>query len=252
MTKMQNPFIWYDLMTPDVEGAKKFYSDVVGWNFTAQMPAYNVANVGKIGVGGIMETPAELKDMPPFWSGYVYVPDVDAACAKIKKLGGKVHREPWDVENYLRMAVVADPTGAAFNIMQPKMPDPPERVKDGAIGTIGWREAHVGDLGKAWAFYSEMFGWTKGTTMPMGEMGDYQLFQIDGKDVGGMMKKMDVMPMPVWAYYFYVDGIEAAVTRITKAGGKIANGPMSVPGDQWIVTGIDPQGAFFSLLSNTK
>ena len=61
MTKMQNPFIWYDLMTPDVEGAKKFYSEVVGWNFIAQMPTYNVASVGKIGVGGIMETPAELK-----------------------------------------------------------------------------------------------------------------------------------------------------------------------------------------------
>ena len=252
MTKMQNPFIWYDLMTPDVEGAKKFYSDVVGWNFTDQPPAYHMANVGKAGVGGIMETPPELKGMPPFWSGYIYVDDVDAACTKIKKLGGKVHREPWDIPGILRMAVVADPTGANFNIMKPFMADPPERVKEGSPGTIGWREGHVGDLGAAWKFYSEMFGWTKGTAMPMGEMGDYQLFQIDGKDVGGMMKKMDAMPMPMWAYYFMVDGIDKAVTRLTKAGGKIANGPMEVPGGQWMVNAIDPQGAFFSLLSNTK
>ena len=252
MTKMQNPFIWYDLMTPDVEGAKKFYSDVVGWNFTDQPPAYHVANVGKIGVGGIMETPPELGKMPPFWSGYIYVSDVDATCAKIKKLGGKVHREPWDIPGILRMAVVGDPTGANFNIMKPFMADPPERVKEGAPGTIGWREGHVGDLDAAWKFYSEVFGWTKGTTMPMGEMGDYQLFQIDGKDVGGMMKKMDAMPMPMWAYYFMVDGIDAAVTRLTKAGGKIANGPMEVPGGQWMVNAVDPQGAHFSLLSNTK
>ena len=44
-----------------------------------------------------------------------------------------------------------------------------------------------------------------------------------------MMKKMDAMPMPMWAYYFKVDGIDAAVTRINKAGGKIANGPMKFP-----------------------
>jgi predicted enzyme related to lactoylglutathione lyase len=252
MTKMQNPFIWHDLMTSDVEGAKKFYAEVVGWNYTQQPPAYTVANVGKIGVGGIMATPPELGKMPPFWSGYIFVTDVDAACTKIKKLGGKIHREPWDVENYLRMAVVADPTGAAFNIMQPKMPEPAERVKEGAVGTIGWNEAHVGDLDAAWKFYSEMFGWTKGTVMPMGEMGDYMLFQIDGKDIGGMMKQQKMLPMPMWLYYFNVDGIDAAAARITKAGGKIAMGPHQVPGGQWIVSGFDPQGANFNLLSATK
>ena len=88
--------------------------------------------------------------------------------------------------------------------------------------------------------------------MDMGPMGVYQLFQIDGKDVGGMMKKMDSMPVPSWVYYFNVDGIDKAVARIAKAGGKIAMGPHQVPGGQWIVTAQDPQGAFFSLLSESK
>ena len=249
---MQNPFVWYDLMTPDVEGAKKFYAEVVGWNFTAQMPAYNVANVGKFGVGGIMETPAELGKMPPFWSGYIYVPDVDAACAKIKELGGKVHREPWDIPGILRMAVVGDPTGANFNVMQPFLPDPVERVKDGADGTIGWRELYSGDLAAAVVFYEKAFGWTRGQAMDMGEMGTYQLMQIDGQDVAGMMPKMESMPMSVWGYYFNVDSIEAAQARLLKAGGKVTNGPMQVPTGRWIVQGIDPQGAHFSLLSLNK
>ena len=115
---MQNPFIWHDLMTSDVEAAKKFYGTVVGWTFEAQMPQYHVANAGGTGMGGIMETPEHLKGMPPFWSGYIDVADVDATCAKIEKLGGKVKREPWDVPNVARMAVVADPGGAMFNIMQ--------------------------------------------------------------------------------------------------------------------------------------
>jgi predicted enzyme related to lactoylglutathione lyase len=249
---MQNPFVWHDLMTTDVEAAKAFYGDVVGWSFEHQPPAYSVAQVQGMGMGGIMAVPPEAKGMPPFWAGYVYTPDVDAACAKAKALGGKVWREPWDIPGVIRMAVLADPTGATFNIMQPLSTEQRDMPKDGAFGAVGWNELHAGDLDKAWAFYSEMFGWTKGTVMPMGEMGNYMLFQIDGKDIGGMMTKMDSMPMPVWAYYFSVDGIDAAVARLTKGGGKVAMGPHQVPGGNWIVNAFDPQGAFFSLLSATK
>lgn len=250
---MQNSFVWHDLMTPDTEAAKKFYGTVVGWTFTQQMPTYTVANVaGDKGMGGIMATPTEIAGMKPFWSGYVYTPDVDAACAKIKKLGGFVHREPWDVPGILRMAVVGDPTGGNFNIMQPltdnpgNMPGPSER------GAVGWNELHAGDLNAAWDFYSAMFGWTKGQAMNMGPMGDYQIFQINGRDAGGMMKRQDPLPSPMWLYYFNVDGIDAAAARVTQTGGKITMGPHQVPGDLWIVSGLDPQGAIFNLLSKTK
>jgi uncharacterized protein len=249
---MQNPFIWHDLMTPDVAAAKKFYGDIVGWNFSHQMPAYEVANVGKAGVAGIMETPAELKGMPPFWAGYIFTPDVDAACAQVKKLGGKIHREPWDVPGMLRMAIVADPTDASFNIMQPLSTEQREMAKEDAVGTVAWNELHAGELDAAWQFYSAMFGWTKGEVMPMGDMGDYMLFQIDGKDVGGMMKRQEMLPRPMWLYYFKVNGIDAAVARINKGGGKIAMGPHQVPGGQWIVSAFDPQGASFQLISQSK
>lgn len=249
---MQNPFIWHDLMTGDVEAAMKFYGTVVGWTFEAQMPQYHVANVGGTGMGGIMETPEHLKGMPPFWAGYIHVGDVDAACAKIKKLGGKVKREPWDVPNVARMAVVADPGGTVFNIMQPFPRDAANMLPASALGAVGWNEAHVGDLDSAWKFYSEMFGWTKGSVMPMGAMGDYMLYQINGNDAGGMMKKQEMLPGPMWLYYFNVDGIDDAAARITKAGGSIAMGPHQVPGGQWIVSAVDPQGGSFQLVSATK
>jgi predicted enzyme related to lactoylglutathione lyase len=249
---MQNPFVWHDLMTSDVEGAKKFYADVVGWTFTPQPPEYHVAHAGGKGMGGIMAMPVELKGMPPFWSGYIHVSDVGATCKKIKKLGGKEHREPWDISTYLRMAVVGDPTGANFNIMQPLSQEDGNLPPSSAVGAVGWNELHAGELQPAWDFYAEMFGWTKGTSMDMGKMGIYQIFQIDGKDVGGMMKKFEGMPMPVWAYYFNVDGMEAAVARITKGGGKIAMGPHQVPGGNWIVNAFDPQGGYFCLTSVTK
>lgn len=249
---MQNPFIWHDLMTTDVEAAKKFYGAVVGWTYESQMPTYTVALAAGAGMGGIMPRPPEMKDMPPVWTGYVYTPDVDATCKQVVKLGGKIYKQAWDIPNVGRMAVIGDPTGSGLMIMQPFPTQERDMPKPGALGTVGWNELHAGDLNIAWDFYSKLFGWTKGATMPMGEAGDYQLFQIDGKDVGGMMKKMDATPMPMWAYYFNVNGIDAAVARITKAGGKIANGPMEVPGPMWTVSAADPQGAFFHLVSNTK
>jgi uncharacterized protein len=250
---MQNPFVWHDLMTTDVEGAKAFYGKVVGWNYSSQYPGYHVTLAGDQDVGGIMAKPEHLKGMPPFWSGYVFTPDVDAACKQVVEYGGKVLQQPWDIERMLRMAVIADPGGAVLNIMQPLSEEERSSPAEGAPGTVGWNELHAANLDAAWDFYSKMFGWTKGYAHDMGgPAGVYQLFQIAGKDIGGMMKKMDQMPQPVWLYYFMVDGIDAAAERVRKAGGAVAMGPHEVPGGQWILHASDPQGGHFCLLSNTK
>ena len=249
---MQNPFIWHDLTTSDVAAAKTFYGDVLGWMFDQQMPNYTVTLAGGAGMGGIMDIPPEMKGMPPVWMGYVFTPDVDAACKEVIKLGGKIYRPAWDVPNVGRMSVIGDPTGAALMVMQPFSAEPQKSPTRGTAGTVGWNELHTADLSVAWDFYSKLFGWTKGTPHDMGPMGIYQLFQIDGKDAGGMMKKMDSIPMSMWVYYFNVEGIDEAVARVKKAGGKILNGPMEVPGGQWTVNAQDPQGAFFSLVSETK
>ena len=249
---MQNPFIWHDLMTTDVEGAKAFYATVLGWTFSVQPPDYHLAGINGKDIGGIMATPAEAKDMPPFWAGYVFTPDVDAACAQVTSLGGTIFKGPWDIPGILRMAIIADPTGATLNVMQPLMQSERTDHPTGTQGTVGWHELHAGDLNTAFDFYAALFGWTKGTTMDMGPMGIYQLFQVGGKDAGGMMKKHPSMPMPCWMYYFNVNGIGAAAARVTAGGGKIIMGPHQVPGGQWIINGMDPQGAMFALVSLTK
>jgi predicted enzyme related to lactoylglutathione lyase len=83
----------------------------------------------------------------------------------------------------------------------------------------------------------------------MGAMGRYQLFNAGGPPIGGMMTKPADVPAPFWSYYFRVDAIGAALDRLKREGGQVINGPMEVPGDDWIVQGIDPQGAMFSLVS---
>jgi hypothetical protein len=86
--------------------------------------------------------------------------------------------------------------------------------------------------------------------MDMGPpMGTYQIFAIGGTPAGGMMNKPPQIPYPFWVYYFNVDGIDAAITRVQQAGGKILNGPMEVPGGSWIAQCRDPQGAMFAMVA---
>jgi uncharacterized protein len=249
---MQNPFAWHDLMTSEVDAAKDFYTRVVGWNFTHQPPDYAVANAGGKGMGGIMAMPAEAKGMSPFWAGYVYTPDVDEACARVTALGGSIYRAPWEIPGVIRMAVICDPTGASLNLMQPLSQDDGPPAEPGTPGTVAWNELISTDPEAAADFYCQLFGWTKGEGVQMPAIGLYQVMQINGQDAVGVMKKPDDMPESFWSYYFLVDGIDAAATRIKDHGGTVMFGPVEVPGGQWIVTGSDPQGAFFSLMSNTK
>ena len=104
---------------------------------------------------------------------------------------------------------------------------------------------------RAFAFYSGQFGWETMEEMDMGPMGTYRIFGADGVQMGGMMDKPDDMPASAWGFYFNVDGIDAAIERITANGGQVLMGPHEVPGGSWIVQAVDPQGAKFALVSPT-
>ncbi len=254
MTRNPSKFIWYDMITPDLKAAAAFYSPVAGWRIEdSGMPggAYSILWAGDIMVGGLMEE-KQAAQVPPKWNGYIYSPGVDDDAKRVKTLGGRICQEPADIPGIGRFAVAADPHGATFNLFKPNSSETPAKVAAGTPGHIGWRELHAGDGPQAWTFYETMFGWTKDQGLDMGAMGIYQIFAAGDGAIGAMMTKTKDMPQPIWLYYFNVDGIDAAIARIEKHGGKVTMGPHEVPTKQWIVQGTDPQGAMFALLSNTK
>ena len=251
---MHGKFFWYDVMTTDTKAAQKFYGDVVGWGAQdSGTPGtdYTLFTVNGRGVAGLMPVPEDARKAGarPCWMGYIAVDDVDQAAARLERDGGKVHRPPTDVPGVIRFAVVADPQGAGFLIAKGLVPDALPELPAGTPGTVGWRELYAAEWKAAFAFYEKMFGWTKAEAMDMGPMGTYQLFATGGDPVGGMMTKPETIPMPCWGYYFNVAGLDAAAARVTAGGGKILNGPMEVPGGQWIVNCMDPQDAAFSLVA---
>lgn len=256
MTDLASRFVWYELMTTDTASARLFYGSVVGWGTRdASQPhmAYTLFTVGERPVSGLMDLPDQARKMGARsgWIGYISVADVDAAAAKVASLGGTVQVQPTDIPEVGRFAVVSDPQKGVFTLFRPlPIQSPPEDPEPGTPGHIGWHELYAEDWEKAFDFYAGMFGWQKGDPMDMGELGIYQLFTTAGGQmpVGGMFNKPRSMPTPFWLFYFNVDDIDAAVTRVEGGGGKLLNGPMQVPGGDWIVQCMDPQGAMFALV----
>lgn len=255
MTSTPARFCWYELMTGDAQAAAAYYRNLFGW--TTQDSglndrSYTIVSAGGVGVAGIMPFPPHLKGsgMPPNWMGYIAVDDVDAYAARVQGAGGSIHKAAEDIPGVGRFAVVADPYGAGFILFKPTSNESPPAVAPNTPGHVGWNELHAGDGPGAFAFYSSLFGWTKGEAMDMGPMGVYQLFKTGtADDVGGMMTKMPEMPVSAWQFYVNVDGIDAAVARATQGGGKLLMGPHEVPGGNWIANIADPQGAIFAMVS---
>jgi predicted enzyme related to lactoylglutathione lyase len=243
--------VWYELMTTDTAAADAFYRKVVGWTsapFAGSLTPYTVfKRSGQVQVAGLMETP-EGMHMPPFWAMYVGFPKLESAVAHIKRLGGSELSPSIEVPTVGRLQMMKDPQGAAFYIIQPAPSDErPETAPE--VGEASWHELMTTDAPAALKFYSEVFGWQPSETMDMGSMGKYYMFNRPHGMIGGMMNKPPEMASvpPYWMIYFRVPDIDAATERIKSNGGRIANGPMEVPGGDRVVNAIDPQGAAFSL-----
>ena len=113
-------FSWNELMTNDVEGAKAFYGELLGWtteDMTTDCGSYTMANAGDKAVAGIMATPPQAEGTPPMWGAYVTVDDVDAMPGQIEKLGGKVLMPPQDIPDVGRFLVLQDPQGALLMLI---------------------------------------------------------------------------------------------------------------------------------------
>jgi uncharacterized protein len=247
-------FVWHELMTSDPKAAQDFYKEVVGWDtapFEGAPMEYTMWMAGQQPVGGVMDIPKEAKDMgtPPNWLAYVAVPNVNETIELTKKLGGGVYNGPITMPNVGTFAILHDPQHAAFAVITGEGENPPE--SDPQQLEFSWHELMTTDYKAADDFYGKLFGWETKSEFDMGpEMGTYHMFGRDRFTYGGMMNKPEFVPAPPhWLHYVQVDSADAAAERAEKAGGKVVNGPMEVPGGDRIAQIIDPQGAAFAVHS---
>ncbi len=119
--KKQGAFSWHELMTDDVEGAKRFYTELLGWTLEefpmGEGESYWVVKAGEEQMGGIMKTPPGAESMPPYWGAYITVDNVDGTAKRAEQLGAKILVPPTDIPQVGRFATLQDPRGAAFSII---------------------------------------------------------------------------------------------------------------------------------------
>jgi len=249
-------FIWYELMTPDAEGAKAFYDAVVGWNISEGAPEFGgYRMIGRSdggNAGGVLPLTDEMQQhgARPTWLGYVSVADVDQAVAAIEQAGGKGLMPAFDIPNVGRIALVADPQGAPFYVMRATPPEPKAQsdvFSPTAEQRVGWNELSTTDPVAARKFYTGQFGWGSDEFMDMGEMGEYRFLEQDGTRIGALCGVMQGQ-QPKWRFYFRVPSIAKAKDTAEQKGGTIHMGPHQVPTGDYIVIGSDPQGAEFALV----
>jgi len=247
-------FVWHELMTTDPAAAAEFYREVAGWDSQpwSNDASYTLLTTAAGPMAGVMTIPDDAKAMgaPPSWLVYMGTPDADETVRHAESLGGRVLRAPADVPGVGRFAVVADPQGAVFAVLQPNGESRPDNATV-ALGDFSWHELATTDWKAAFEFYHALFGWEMTDAMDMGpEMGTYQMFGWHGRTLGGMFTKPAQMPgPPYWLPYAKVRDAKGAAATITRIGGQVLNGPMEVPGGDWITQGMDPQGAVFAVHS---
>ncbi len=239
---------WVDLASPDLAASASFYSSLFGWEVKDQGPEsghYNMMELGGNAVAGAATI--MMEGQPPAWTTYISVEDADASIDKVKAAGGTVFVEPMDVLDVGRMAVFADPTGAAAAVWQPR-----RHIGAGLVneaGALAWNELTTRDPAAAKIFYGEVFGW-EGETGEMGDM-EYTMWKLGGNEIGGMLTTPAEVPPEVaafWLPYFAVADCDATVATATGLGAALVNGPIDIPAGRFAVVG-DPTGAMFGVIA---
>lgn len=113
-------FSWSELMTPDLEAAKAFYTKLFGWTLEDTQMAgmtYTLIKAGEREVGGMMATPPGAAGTAPMWGTYVTVDDVDRVAQTATELGASLVVEPRDIPEVGRFCVIRDPQGALLSVI---------------------------------------------------------------------------------------------------------------------------------------
>jgi predicted enzyme related to lactoylglutathione lyase len=247
-----NTVVWADLATPDLNKARAFYGELLGWSFTggddAQTGFYTTGNRDGRRVAALSTMMPDMPG-PSAWTIYIGTENADQTATKVQAAGGRVMQPPMDVMEYGRMAIFADPSGAAFGVWQPKTHTGAQVVNE--PGSMAWHEVYTRNGAKAREFYQRVFG-LKPQKMEGGGM-DYWTLHNGDETVAGLMPMGDSFPKEVpshWNTYFAVTDTDAAAKKVQQLGGRVVQPPSDTPYGR-MASVADPFGAEFSLIKPT-
>lgn len=250
--KAEGTPVWADAMFTDLEGAKSFYGDVLGWTFGEESSEYGnytqaYAN-GKAAAAVVPPMPGQ--EGLSQWCLYLASPDAAATAARIRENGGEILMEPMEVGDFGSMCLARDPGGVVFGVWQAgthegfdaDMREP---------GAFCWAEVFTRAPEKSDTFFSAVFGY--GQRQMQDDMIDFRLYTLGETMALGRMRMTDDFPPEVPPYinvYFNVPDCDDTVAKATKLGADLRFGAMSSPFGRFAALS-DPQGANFSVIDTS-
>ena len=249
-------FCWPELSTTDQNAGVAFYRNLFGWNVNEQPMGpgemYSMFEMrGRAVAAAYTMRPEERQHgAPPHWNSYVTVAKADDAAKRAQELGGKVLAPAFDVMDAGRMAILQDPTGAIFQVWEPKRHTGARIL--GEPGALCWTELATRDTTTAKKFYTSLFGWKEKTSTSAGM--NYTEFSVGDTPGAGMMEmnaQMTGVP-PHWMPYFMVSDCDASASKAKELGGALLVPPSDIPNVGRFAVIRDPQGAVFAIFKMSR
>lgn len=246
-------FCWVDVAARDIAKETNFFKQTLNWDVREiPMPqgAYPMIFVGDSAVGGFMDLQRLAKGTPPHLAATIRVDKIDKAFALALKSGAREISKPSEVGDMGKIAVIADPTGAAVNLW--------EVIKHEGIsadsmieGVPSWFELMTNQPDISQKFYKQAFGWEARKTDAK-DM-EYLEFYKGSYLIGGLFPLTKNIQMPnAWCVYFTVRNIDKTLAQATKGGAKVVV-PVTQAGSIGKFAGLtSPQGAYFGVVQYNK
>jgi len=245
---------WADLIAPDLDAAKRFYTAVMGWQYEdngADHGHYTMclARGGKP-VAALMPPPPGMEGMPPVWNVYFATPDVGATLMRVETAGGKPAMGPQPVPGAGTMGFAVDPQGAAFGLWQA------EQHLGAALwaepGALCWNQLDTTAGQEADDFYRAVFGYADQQQIGDGTQFDYSVWNVAGEQPAQVAGRWKVpagqLPAggPAWSAFFTVADCDKAAASTAELGGKVLQGPDESPYGRTAMIS-DPSGALLRI-----
>lgn len=251
-TNQHGTFCWLDLATTDTAGAKKFYTEVFGWEImdipVGENMVYTMLNLNGKPVAALSDMQPDQKAMniPSYWTSYVAVDNAAEIMEKVAENGGTIVMPVMQIMEEGSMGIIQDPGGAFLGVWQAL--NMTGFAYYGEPGSVCWFEHGCHDRDKAIPFLEKTFGWKSETS----QMGDnlYTTFMLGDKMVAGLYQMTpDMASIPShWLPYFGIASIDTALEKVAELGGNIIMPKMFVGGVGHFAVVQDPQGGVFGLL----
>lgn len=242
---------WTDLWTSDVEGSRRFYSDLFGWEAaepSEEFGGYFMFLRDDLPTAGGM---GPMGDMPAgnVWTIYLATPDIATLATTAEGAGASLYMQPEPIADLGSQLQMADPQGATVGAWQ-------ENTFPGFVvldepGAPSWCELHTRDFAASLEFYRTAFGWE---IEMVGDTDEFRYAVVlaeagSAEQVAGIMDASQWLPEgvdAVWSIYFLVEDAQAAVDRVVELGGSVVDPPVETPYGI-LATVADPAGAVFKL-----